>query len=101
MTLGQGQTRNVAQYPLQHMTNAPAMFEVVMFNGFGGKAFTRNIWFDLDLRSRSHDVEGNASCDLDLRSRSNQIFLVNAFSPKPLNITTMYLQSLKLLQPML
>ena len=40
------------------------------------------------------DVEGNASFDLDLGSsfvldlgsRSNQIFLVNAFPPKPLDI---------------
>ena len=35
---------------------------------------------------RSHDVEGNASCDLDLGSGSNQIFLVNALPPKPLDI---------------
>ena len=34
----------------------------------------------------SQDVEGNASCDLDIRSRSNQIFLVNAFPLKPLDI---------------
>ena len=35
---------------------------------------------------RSHDVEGNASCDLDIGSRFNQIFLANAFPPKPLDI---------------
>ena len=34
----------------------------------------------------SHDVEGNASCDIDLVSRSNQIFLINALPPKPLDI---------------
>ena len=36
-------------------------------------------------------VLGNISCDLDpltLGSRSNQIFLVNAFPPKPLDIAT-------------
>ena len=36
----------------------------------------------------SHDVEGNALCNLDPRSRSNQIFIVNAFPPKPLDIAT-------------
>ena len=35
-----------------------------------------------------HDVEGNSLCDLDLGSRSNQIFLVNAFLPKSLDIST-------------
>ena len=41
--LGQGQTRNVAQYPLHHMTYAPVKFEAAMSYGFGGNAFTRNI----------------------------------------------------------
>ena len=36
----------------------------------------------------SHDVEGNASCDLDPGPRSNQIFIVNTFPPKPLDIAT-------------
>ena len=43
LTFGQGQTRNVAQYPLHHMTFAPAKFEAAMSNGLGGTAFTRNI----------------------------------------------------------
>ena len=43
LTLGQGQTRNVAQYPLHHMTYAPAKVEAAMSNGLGGNAFTRNI----------------------------------------------------------
>ena len=43
LMLGQGQTRNVAQYPLHHMTYAPAMFEVAMSNGLGGYIFIRNI----------------------------------------------------------
>ena len=38
---------------------------------------------------RSLDVEGNASCDLNLGSMSNQIFPVNAFPPKPLDIATL------------
>ena len=53
------------------MTYAPAKFEAAMSNGLGGNAFTRNITFDLDLRSRPHEA-----------------------------LASMYLQSLKLLQPM-
>ena len=52
MNLGQGQTRNVAQYPLNHMTYAPAKFEDAMSNGLGGKAFykkTQYLTYDLDL----------------------------------------------------
>ena len=36
LTLGQGQTRNVAHFPLHHMTYAPAKFEAAMSNGLGG-----------------------------------------------------------------
>ena len=43
LTLGQWQTRNVAQYRLYHMTYAHAKFEAVMSNGLGGNAFTWNI----------------------------------------------------------
>ena len=35
LTLGQGQARNVAQFPQHHMTYARAKFEAVMPNGFG------------------------------------------------------------------
>ena len=42
MTLGHGQTGNIAQYPLHNMTYAPAKFEAAMYNGLGGNAFTRN-----------------------------------------------------------
>ena len=34
-------TQHVAQYPLHHMTYAPAKFEVARCKGFGGDAFTR------------------------------------------------------------
>ena len=64
LTLGQRQTRNIAQYPLHHMTYAPAKFEAAMSNSLGGKAFTRNILFDLDPRSKSHDALPSTSCDL-------------------------------------
>ena len=37
LTLGHGQTRNVAQYPLHHMTYAPAKFEAAMSNSLGWK----------------------------------------------------------------
>ena len=40
LALGRGQTRDVAQYPLQYMSYAPAKFEVAISNGFGGNAFT-------------------------------------------------------------
>ena len=53
-TLGQGQIRNFAQFPLHHMTYASAKFEVALSKGLGGNAFTRNISFDFDPRSRSH-----------------------------------------------
>ena len=43
LTLGHGQTGNVAQYSLHHMTYAPAKFEAAMSKGLGGNAFTRNI----------------------------------------------------------
>ena len=38
--LGVKVTQNVAQYPLHHMTYAPAKFEVAFSNGLGGYAFT-------------------------------------------------------------
>ena len=50
LIIGQGQTRNVAQSPLHHMTYAPAKFEAAMSNGLGGNSFTRTIWSDLDPR---------------------------------------------------
>ena len=49
--LGQGQTRNVAQYPLHHMTCAPAKCEAAMSNGLGGNA-------------RSQEALPSTSCDL-------------------------------------
>ena len=41
--LGQGQTQNVAQYPLQHRTYAPTKFEVAMSNGLERNVFTKKI----------------------------------------------------------
>ena len=34
-------TRNVAQCPLHHVTNAPTEFEVTTSKALGGEAFTR------------------------------------------------------------
>ena len=45
LALGQGQTRNAAQYHLHHITYASAKFEAAMANGLGGNAL-----FDIDLR---------------------------------------------------
>ena len=58
LTLGQEQTRNIAQYPLHHMTYAPAKLEASMTSCLGGNAFTRNIWF------LSHAALPSTSCDL-------------------------------------
>ena len=63
-TLGQGHTQNVTQYLLQHMTNAPAKFKVTMSKGLGGNAFTRNICFDLDFGSKSHEELPSTSRDM-------------------------------------
>ena len=41
LDLGVKVTQNIAQYPLHHVTYAPAEFEVAMSNGLGGDAFTR------------------------------------------------------------
>ena len=40
--------RNIAQYPLHHVTYAPAEFKVATSNGLGGDAFTGKsiIWPD-------------------------------------------------------
>ena len=43
LILGQRQTQNVAQYPLHHVTYAPAKIEAAMSTSFGGNALTRNI----------------------------------------------------------
>ena len=43
LPLGQGQTGNIAQYPLHNMTYALAKVEAAMSNGLGGIAFTRII----------------------------------------------------------
>ena len=58
LTLGQVQTRNIAQYTLHHTTYGPAKFEASMSNGLGGNAFTRNIGF------RSHEALPSTSCDI-------------------------------------
>ena len=34
---------NVTQYPLHHVTCAPAKFEVAMSNGLGEDTITRNV----------------------------------------------------------
>ena len=38
-----GVTRNVAQYPLHHVTYAPAKFEVAMSKRLGEDTITRNV----------------------------------------------------------
>ena len=41
--LGVKVTRNVAQYPLHHVTYLETKFKVAMSNGLGGDTFTRNV----------------------------------------------------------
>ena len=41
LTIVQRQTRNAAQYPLHHMTYAPAKVKAAMSKGLEGDAFTR------------------------------------------------------------
>ena len=43
LDLGVKVTRNVAQYPLHHVTFSPTKFEVATSNGLGGDTFTRNV----------------------------------------------------------
>ena len=43
LDLGVKVTRNVAQYPLHHVTYSATKFEVTMFNGLEGDTFTRNV----------------------------------------------------------
>ena len=54
LTLDQGQTRIVAQYPLHHMTYAPAKFKAAMLNVLGGNAFTGNSSFEFGQGHMKH-----------------------------------------------
>ena len=49
LTIGQGHTRNVAQYPLHHMTYTPSKLSVAMSNCLGGKLMHLQEIFDLTL----------------------------------------------------
>ena len=43
LDLGVKVTRNVAQYPLHHVTYSPTKFEVATCNGSGGDTLTSNV----------------------------------------------------------
>ena len=43
LDLGVKVTRNVAQYPLHHVTYSTTKFKVATSNGLGGDTFTRNV----------------------------------------------------------
>ena len=43
LDLGVKVTRNIAQYPLHHVTYSTTKFEVDSSNGLGGDTFTRNV----------------------------------------------------------
>ena len=46
LDLGVKVTRNIAQYPLDHVIYASAKFEVAMTNGLGEDTITRNVMID-------------------------------------------------------
>ena len=59
LDLGVKVTRNVAQYPLHHVTYPATKFEVATSNPLGGNTFTRKyiIWsLTLTFGSRSHKM---------------------------------------------
>ena len=45
LVLGVKVTQNIVQYPLHHVTYAPAKFEVATFNSFGEDAIARNMTY--------------------------------------------------------
>ena len=52
LDLGVKVTRNVAQYPLHHVTYSDTKFEVATSNGLEGDTFTRNVtrWTDFGTK---------------------------------------------------
>ena len=65
LDLGVKITRNVAQYPLYHVTYSATKFEVASSNRLGGDTFTRNVtdtqtdrqttdrlWYEINLQSK-------------------------------------------------
>ena len=55
--LGVNVTQNFAQYPLHHVTYAPAKFEVATSNSLGGDAVTNEntlFYIDPDLGGQGH-----------------------------------------------
>ena len=58
LDLGVKVTRNVAQYPLHHVTCSPTKFEVATSNGLGGDTFTRNV-----TERRAHGLTEDGQTD--------------------------------------
>ena len=62
LDLGVNVTRNVAQYPLHHVTYSPTKFEVATSNGLGGDTFTRNV-----TDGRTHGQTDERRTDFDTK----------------------------------
>ena len=71
LDLGVKVIRNVAQYPLHHVTYLGTKFKVDMSNGLGGDAFTRNVtdrqmdrqttdrlWYEINIAFFSKEKSG-------------------------------------------
>ena len=56
LTLGVKVTRNVAQYPLHHMTYSTTKFEVATSNSLSKMHLQENTLFDLDLVKVTQNV---------------------------------------------
>ena len=90
LDLGVKVTRNVAQYPLHHVTYSPTKFEVATSNGLGGDTFTRNVtdgrthgWTDRRTDGRRTDFDTKLIYPFFLKKKAGIII-------KRLAITLMY-----------
>ena len=76
--LGVKVKRNVAQYPLHHLTYLPTKFEVATSNGLGGDTFTRNV-----TDGRTHGQMYGRRTDFDTK-------LIYSFSKEKAVITNYF-----------
>ena len=69
LDLGVKVTRNVAQYPLHHVTYSATKFEVATPNGLGGDTFTRNV--------KNRRTEGQTDGQMDGRTKDRLWYEIN------------------------
>ena len=68
-------TRNVAQYPLHHVTYAATKFEVARSNGLGGDTFTRKVT-DAQTDGQRTDFGTKLIYPVFLKKRGYKILLI-------------------------